>query len=153
MMFFKGRWIISFDFRYNAARVASMVGAAREFLDVASSALKENRMRPFVDNLFSATELMAKGHLLLSPDEALLKSKKHTIVSARFNQERNLGNVEPRYVDLLNRLQDLRGSARYLDKDFTLTEEEAKNMIGTAEDMFETVRESVPERHQTSDGS
>ena len=110
-------------------------------------------MRVFVDNLFSATELLAKGHLLLYPDEVLMKSKKHTIVSSRFNQERALGNVEPRFAELLNRLQDLRGSARYLDNDFMLTEEGAKNMISTAEDMFQTVRESVPERHRTSDDS
>src|SRR5215207_4746465 len=36
MMLFKGRWIIAFDFRYNAMRIAATVRAAREFLDSAA---------------------------------------------------------------------------------------------------------------------
>jgi len=113
MVLFKGRWIIAFDFRYNATRVAATLGAAREFLDGATFALDQHHMRHFVDTLFSATELMAKGMLLMDADNNLLKSKKHEIIHNKFNLTGKWGHTDPRYVRLLNRLQNLRGSARY----------------------------------------
>ena len=85
MISFKGRWFLAFDFRYNAARVASIIDAAREFLDLAAYTLEQNHTRAFVDNLFSTTELLAKGQLLMYPDESLLKSKTHTVVKSKFN--------------------------------------------------------------------
>jgi uncharacterized protein (UPF0332 family) len=148
MVLFKGRWIIAFDFRYNATRVAATLGAAREFLDGATFALDQHHMRHFVDTLFSATELMAKGMLLMNADKDLLKSKKHEIIRNKFNLTAKWRHTDPRYVKLLNRLQDLRGSARYLDKDFTLSTEEASDMLGTAEDMFEALSNSAPKRYE-----
>jgi hypothetical protein len=62
-----------------------------------------------------------------------------------------MGNTDPRYVQLLNRLTNLRGSARYLDKDFSLSPNEAKDMLDTAEDMLETLRNTAPERYKLSD--
>ena len=85
MVLFKGRWIIAFDFRYNATRTAATLNAAREFLDGATFALDQHHMRTFADDLFSATELMAKGMLLMGADKELLKSKKHEIVVRKFN--------------------------------------------------------------------
>ena len=151
MMFFKGHWLIAFDFRYNATRVAGTLGAAREFLDAATYALEQQHMRSFADNLFSASELMAKGILLMNPDEDLLRSKRHNFISSRFNLSGKWGHTDPRYVKLLNRLQNLRGSARYLDKDFSLSLEEAGDMLSTAEEMFETLRNSAPERYESGD--
>ena len=148
MMLFKGRWILAFDFRYNASRVAATLDAAHEFLDVATYALDQHQMRAFADNLFSAAELVAKGVLLMDADKNLLKSKKHTFISSRFNLSGRWGHTDARYVKLLNHLQDLRGSARYLDKDFALSTEEASNMLGTAEDMFEALSNSAPERYK-----
>ena len=148
MVLFKGRWIIAFDFRYNATRVAATLNAAREFLDGATFALDQHHMRHFVDTLFSATELMAKGMLLMNADKDLLKSKKHEIIRNKFNLTGKWGHTDPRYVKLLNRLQDLRGSARYLDKDFTLSIEEASDMLSTAEDMFEALSNSAPKRYK-----
>jgi uncharacterized protein (UPF0332 family) len=153
MMLFKGRWFIAFDFRYNATRIAAIVRAAREFLDAASFALRQHHLRPFVDNLFSATELMAKGLLLMWPDERLLNSRKHTFVSTKFNLSGKWGHTDQRYVSLLNRLSKLRGSARYLDKDFSLSADEAKKMLATAESMFGTLRDSAPERYKLSGDS
>src|SRR5215217_2710700 len=148
MVLFKGRWIIAFDFRYNATRIAATLNAAREFLDGATFALDQHHMRLFVDTLFSATELMAKVLLLMNAEKNLLKSKHHTSISRRFNLSDRWGHTDPRYVKLLNRLQDLRGSARYLDKDFTLSTEEASDMLGTAEDMFEVLSNSAPKRYK-----
>jgi hypothetical protein len=53
-------------------RVAATIHAAREFLKSATYALGQHHMRAFADNLFSETELMAKGILLMDPDENIL---------------------------------------------------------------------------------
>jgi hypothetical protein len=62
------------------SRVAATLDAAREFLDGATFTLDQRPMRAFADKLFSATELMAKGMLLMDADKDLLKSKKHEII-------------------------------------------------------------------------
>ena len=53
----------------------------------------------------------------------------------------------------LTRVSNLRGSARYLDRDFSLSTEEAGDMLDTAEDMFKTLQERAPERYKLSDDS
>ncbi len=88
-----------------------------------------------VDNLFSATELLAKGVLLLH-DQMMLTGKSHGIVHCRYNQWGHLGNTDRRYTALLNKLASLRGSSRYLQKDFQLTVDQAKGMLEVAEEMF-----------------
>ena len=94
--------------------------------------------------LFHATELMAKGVLLLH-DDPMLASKKHGVVHSRFNQWRHLGNTDPHYAALLNKLTDLRSSSRYLQGDSRLTHEEAKEMVGVAEDMFKDSVNRIPQ--------
>jgi len=96
-----------------------------------------------LDNLFSATELMAKGVLLLH-DESMLSSKKHGRVSTRFNQWGHLGNTDPRFTGLLNKLSSLRSSARYLERELTVTPEEAQDMLAVAEVMFKDAEIRVP---------
>jgi uncharacterized protein (UPF0332 family) len=140
----KGKWVGRFDFRYNASRSREHIEAAREFLDAARVSLEKGQLRPFVDNLFSATELMAKGVLLLH-DEMMLSGKSHGIVHSRFNQWRHLGNTEPRYAALLNRLASLRGPSRYLQEKFHLTADDAKDMLEVAEDMFKDCSMRVPQ--------
>jgi HEPN domain-containing protein len=154
MMLFKGHWIIAFDFRYNAGRVACTVGAAREFLDSAAySALERNQMHAFAENLFGATELMAKGMLLLLPDEKIVKGKGHGLISSKYNWWGKMGNTDPRYVKLLNRLSNLRSTARYLQGDYSLDNYEGKEMLDTAEDMYKDLRNRAPERYANNNRS
>jgi len=63
------------------------------------------------------------------------------------------GHTDQRYVNLLNRLSNLRGSARYLHRDFSLSTEEAGDMLDTAEVMFKTLQERTPERYKLSSDS
>jgi hypothetical protein len=85
LLIHNGSWVGRFDLRYNASRSRDHLSTAREFLDAASVSLAKGHLRSMLDNLFSATELMAKGVLLLH-DESMLSSKKHCRVSTRFNQ-------------------------------------------------------------------
>lgn len=143
----RGKWVGRFDLRYNAARSRGHVFAAREFLDAAGASLQKGHWRSFVDNLHSATELMAKGVLLLH-DELMLTGKSHGIVQSRFNQWGHLGNADSRYTALLNKLASLRGAARYLKTDFQLTADEGKDMLALAEDMFTDSSRRVPQDRQ-----
>ena len=139
----KGRWIGRFDFRYNATRTRGHMVAAREFLDSAQDAFQKTHLRSVVDNLFSATELMAKGVLLMH-DDSMLSGRSHGIVHSRFNHWGHLGNTDRRYTSLLNKLASLRGPSRYLDKDFQLSSDEAKEMLDVAEEMFRNSENQIP---------
>jgi hypothetical protein len=68
VVFHGGRCYMRFDLRYNAARIKGHLEAAREFLSCATCALERGHLRAFVDNLFSAAELIAKGTCVLSTE-------------------------------------------------------------------------------------
>jgi hypothetical protein len=142
----KGGWVIAFDFRRNASLIADHSEGAGQFLEAARWARQEGYVRVFVDTLFSATELMAKGMLIWQPDRSLLDSKKHGYIHGRFNLERKHDNVEGRFADLLNRLGKLRAPARYLERDFELSEVEMGEMLAVAEDMHEVLVATSPRR-------
>jgi hypothetical protein len=92
-------WAGSFDFRYNRRLIRKHLAAALEFLDTAADALDRSRVRVFVEALFAAVELQAKSYLLLSPDESLIKSRRHGFVQSRYNEQRRLENVRPEHAD------------------------------------------------------
>lgn len=142
-----GVWALVFDFRYNAARVTQVLRVAREFLDTAGFALEKGYLRAFVDNVFSAVELLAKGRLLLLPDRSILQGKRHSLVQGRYNWfGGKLGNVDPRYVRLLNQLERLRTPARYPPSTFALTAETGKELLAVAEHMFKDLQLLTPAR-------
>jgi len=142
----KGMWVLKFDFRYNAARIRETIETAREFLDCATFSLNKGNVRAFVENLFGAAELMAKGLLLMHPDRSILTGKSHKIIASKFNWWGKLGNTDPEYVKLLNHLSVLRRPARYLQKRLALKIEHAKVMLAVAEDMFQTLSGEAPKR-------
>jgi len=143
---YKGGWVLAFDFRRNASRIAEHSKVAEEFLIAAASACDEGRARVFVDNLFSATELMAKGMLIWQPDRSLLDSKTHRYIKGRFNREGKLSNVDGRFVDLLNRLANLRERARYLAGTFALSDAEMSQMLTVATEMHDALVATSPKR-------
>jgi uncharacterized protein (UPF0332 family) len=142
----KGFWVLKFDFRYNAARIRVTIAAAREFLDAATFCLDKGTLRALVENLFGATELMAKGLLLMNPDGTILAGKSHGIIATKFNWWGKLGNTDPQYVKLLNHFSALRRPARYLQDTLKLKIDGAKSMLVVAEDMFQALNGAAPKR-------
>lgn len=142
----EGNWGLAFDFRRNAARIAKHVDGSRQFLDTAAWARQEGKPAPFVDNLFSATELMATGFLIWMPDKSLLEGKSHGRIHDRFNYERKMNNIDPRFAQLLNHLAALRRPARYLARELTLGDEEMDEMLAVAEAMHAALDASRPRR-------
>lgn len=147
MILHNDTWLVSFDFRYNAGRITEMLEAAQEFLEVAAIAADQTRLRPFIELLFSATELLAKGLLIIHPDPKIMKTKTHGTIAAKFNLQGKLGNTDPRHVKLVNQLARLRKPARYLTGDFALTIGEAQEMLADANYMFADLQKQLPARH------
>lgn len=144
MLLHNGFWHMHFDFRYNSSLCSDYRSAANEFLYSSEICLSKNNMRAFVDNLFSATELIAKATLLMH-DQVVYKSKSHGVVHSRYNKHGNLGNVNSDFTKLLNKLASLRAAARYLQKEFSLSKKEATKMLNTAKDMNEDLLNRIPQ--------
>ena len=143
----RGHWWLTFDFRYNAERIAQTLATAREFLEAATAALGGGHLRAFIDNLFSAAELLAKGVLLTVPDRKLIGDVSHRFIAARHNLwGAKLGNVPRQFVELLNTLTRERPKARYASRPYLLDHTKAETMLATAREMFHYVDERSPKR-------
>ncbi len=127
-------WSLAFDGRYNRALVDEHVDAADEFVESARGALDRGGLRAFVDNAYSAAELLAKAELLPLPDPTLLTGG-HGTIGGNYNLWARIGNTEQRLADLLNRLGELRGPGRYLRKDLSLDPAAARQMLATLDEM------------------
>jgi uncharacterized protein (UPF0332 family) len=144
-----GGWLTSIDVRVNAKRAAEHGAASREFLDAAGASLEGGNLRALAENLYSASELMAKAYLLTVPAGQKL-GKRHGSVATSFNLERRAGRVHESFAALLNRPSDLRSSGRYLSADFTVDAVEAAEMMATAEAMYRALYGVVPKRYPSS---
>lgn len=114
LLLFKDNWVISFDFIYNKKRIKDHIEASKEFFESAKDNIKKKRLRPFFENSFACAELSAKSVLLQLPSKNILHGKDH---ESRINQFKNwavLGNVKIEHSNLLEKLNQLRPSARYL---------------------------------------
>ena len=130
-----GGYAIAFDFTRNVARSSQYFNVASEFMEAAEISLDNNLLRSFVDNLHSGVELVAKG-ILIQHERSVLTTKKHGHVSAKLNLWTRYGNIDAQHSRLLNGLQSLRNSARYLEGDFTLSAEKAREMLLVAKQML-----------------
>ena len=139
-------WVVAFDFRYNASMMADHVASAEQFLELARIALGNGWLSACVENLWAGTELMAKAFLLSQPIEKYQTSKKHGVVRAGFNLFGRQGAVDPRFPALLNQLEALRPSARYLSKNRVLDRDDVATCLATATDLFSAAKEYVPAR-------
>jgi hypothetical protein len=64
---FREKWIMHFDFRYNKQKARERFDAGKEFYNVAKYCFDAKLLRPFVDALFSATELLVTATMAESP--------------------------------------------------------------------------------------
>jgi hypothetical protein len=139
-------WFLAFDFRYNANRANDLLDAAREFAKTAEEAWLAERLRAFAENLFAAVELAVKATLLTLPDEDLLKTKRHGVISGKYNRWAKVGNAEKAHAKLLNRLAELRDAARYVSRPFTLSPDEGNGMLEGARSILADAELRIPAR-------
>ena len=142
MVKINGEWIFAFDFTYNKSLSLQYIKKAEQFIAVADFALANKHWSAFVDNLFSASELLAKAVLLGSWfDSRFIKNFSHKAIHSRFNKYTNLGNTDPKFTNTLNKLSRLRYPARYITQELNFEEAEAKEGLDIVKKMLEdTVR-------------
>jgi uncharacterized protein (UPF0332 family) len=125
-----------------------MVARAEEYLSVAGGALQAGALSAFVDNLYSAMELLAKAELVLSAGHDP-HTRKHSTIRAQFNKWGHLGNVEAEHVRLLNDLGRLRPKARYLEGSLAIDGGEAGRMLTVCQAFIEGLKSRMPVRHSS----
>jgi hypothetical protein len=134
-------WSIVFQLGYRHPRRHDFRVCGHEFAETARESLAAGRVGVALDNAFSAAELLAKAELLsCAPTiEAALAARRHGGIREPYNLWGRLDNTERRFVDLLNRLWELRQPARYVDKELRLKEDEPEALLGVLADMEEHV--------------
>ncbi len=135
LLLFKHNWVISFDFVYNKKRINEHIEAAKEFFESAKANLDKKRLRPFFENSFACAELSAKAVLLQLPDKKILHGKDHESRINKFKNWAVLGNVKQEHSDILERLNQLRPSARYLCS-MEFKNEKPKEIISKLDEMI-----------------
>jgi len=108
LLFFRGNWIISFNFIYNKKEIDEHIKASIEFYESAKENLKKKRLRPFFENAFASAELFTKTLILsLSQKE---KGRQHEYRKKFLEDWASLGNVKPEFSTTLSKLYSLRSS-------------------------------------------
>jgi hypothetical protein len=117
-VFMNDNWLMVFDFRRNKGKASILVKSAEEFCATAEHALSQDFFGPYVDNLFSACELLAKARLITAAAESS-GIKGHGAIHSGINRWGKLGNVDGKFVETFNRLSNARSSARYKGDDMS----------------------------------
>lgn len=105
-------WVGAFDFRAGRAKCQSLIEKSLTFVAATRLSLNEGLAEPAIDTLHTACELLAKTRLILSHVPAH-KWRSHGSVSSAINREGKLGNIDPAFLALFNRLSDIRSHAKY----------------------------------------
>ena len=142
LLFFKGRWIISFDFRYNKEIIKEHIKASKEFYQSAIENLNNGRLRPFYEDSFGAAELSAKSILLAVPDEKILYGRNHLDKIIKLRNWAELGNVKMDFSTTLSKLKFLRDSARYLNSD-AFKNENPNEFVPIIKEMIDFAEKSI----------
>jgi hypothetical protein len=137
MMRFKGQWFINLDFRYNKQRAGERLDAAVEFLEAAKINREKLLLRAMAENLFAAIELCIVAQMLLQADKNYTKNQHHTGTEYRYTKFIDIGNPKLEYKYTFLQLKNLRKSGRYLQKDFSLSFEEADRFLEIGSDLME----------------
>lgn len=143
MIMINGEILFTFDFRYNKGEARNCFNVAKQFFNSAKDAVEKNMPAPFIDNLFSCVELLAKSELLLMPDPKFKRKSTHRNIQLKYNKYVDIGNAKLQFKTALNKLAGLRDSARYLKSDFKLSDEEKKQYIGIASEMISYIEMQI----------
>lgn len=128
-------WKIKFDFRRYKRKAKERYDAAREFLDAARNALNEGHLRAFADTLFSSAELFITSQLFVMSEKEYVLKPTHTWTQIKYNSFIEMGNYKNKYRDAFNKLAGLRDGARYFNRSFNLTVQQAEQFLHVVEDL------------------
>lgn len=133
-------WTIEFDFRYNKDLALRHIRTAKQFYEVAQFSYEKKFWSPFVDNLFSSCELVARATLLLfwDPRYPMFRKKAtHNLIRFRYDRFSKWGWVPSEHRTTLNKLSGFRSSARYLKGNLNINEKVAEELLLNVKKMIE----------------
>lgn len=136
-------WTGFFDFRYNKARAGEHYENALEFLETAKDRYEKGKLRPFVDNLFSAMELLVESRLFVMSEQKYVDKPSHKWTKRKFSSFISDGNMNSEYSKVLGRLSQLRDAARYNKKEFKIDNSTASEYVRLVEQLADDVKKAI----------
>ena len=145
MILFKDGYQLRFDFVYNKYTCNKYLNTAEEFLKSAKFAFENNLLSAFVDNSFSSMEFLAKAKLILEANKQMKGKTNHKAIISEFNKryKNNLNKIENDYKIVLNKLSQLRSSARYVENSFNILENEKLLILNSMTDLHQKIKENI----------
>lgn len=137
---FKNTWIMHMDFRQHKGKAKVRYESALQFLRAAKLNFENKLERPFIDNLFSAVELLATSQLLCISESQYVKKQSHPSTNMKYNSYVKIGNAKPEFANVLNKLWSLTNPARYCNSQLTFDWKDGEKYLQTAEEMVAHTR-------------
>jgi HEPN domain-containing protein len=138
-------WRGSFSLTYNKDKAEELFSSALEFFETAKEANRAGRIRVFLDNLFSATELLVQSMLfVMTHNQKYVDKPNHRFTMSELGKVGKVWNMDnTRYSSLLGNLSRLRDETRYHKRPFSLEETEAQQYISTVEQVVQEVQREI----------
>lgn len=145
LILLKDGYQLSFDFQYNKLICKEHLGVANEFLKTSKYALNNNFFTSFIDNSFSAIELLAKTNLLLETNRNISAKTNHKAIKAEFNNRYKNSDTEFEIAQrrIFNQLSELRSKARYLNGELKVEIDTFTLINSTIEGMYNSLNERI----------
>jgi hypothetical protein len=139
------KWALTFNFVRGRLSARTQIDRAEEFFIAAKDAAKRGHTAVAFDNLFSATELLARVHLELR--SGIKKgTKTHATIHGGINNWRRLGNVSDAFTELFNKVSRARDNARYkgaANSDLVVTDQELQVVQDEIDLLRATIKSKV----------
>lgn len=143
MLWLRGRWVMACNLVYGRKRVRARFELARQFHKVATSCFHDRLSGPLVDNLFSSTELAIQSRLLLHHYGRFSTRQDHDTTRRIFRKYATAGNIDVKFADHYDHLNDLRTKARYLNglegKSFAIDDSEGEALLATTKELLDLI--------------
>lgn len=110
---FRGDWYFAFNFIYNKKSVRKRLNNSRDFLTAAETNFKMKLWGPFIDNLFSSTELAIQSILLMIHFGKYTSSQDHDTTLTILKEFVKNGNLDEKFLKHYSVMKSYRSPARY----------------------------------------
>lgn len=134
---FNGKWYYAANLIYDRVKNQRRFNTSQKYLKIVKTSLEDENWSPFVDNLFSVTELAIQTILLLRHYAGYSLKQSHEATSKLFKAYCETGNTPMEFFRNYEELWKLRKKARYLQgthgKEFSIKIDKAKQMFSVTE--------------------
>lgn len=141
MVKFSGKWYFAANMIYNRQDVQEKFETAYDYVKTVKNAYEEENWRPFIDNLFTVTELIMQSILELHHHNQHSHTQTHQKTRKLFRTFCENENAPISYIENYEMLGQERKKARYNrgthGRKYTLEHEIAEHYLSIAESMIE----------------